>query len=41
MKKLLAVSGFIFVFTFNGLAQIPTGSYVLKQIDKTLFWIRR
>jgi len=36
MKKLLAVSGFIFVFTFNGLAQIPTGSYVLKQIDKNL-----
>jgi outer membrane lipoprotein-sorting protein len=36
MKKILALLGFAIIFTITGFAQAPSGSDVLKEIDKNL-----
>jgi len=36
MKKILSIVSFVFIFTFTEFAQTPSGSDVLKEIDKNL-----
>jgi outer membrane lipoprotein-sorting protein len=36
MKKILAITGFFITFTMTGFTQVPSGSDVMKEIDKNL-----